>query len=349
MRVAFVGVKRKYQELAPEYRDHFNRYHLELPYYYAKYGKIDVLITTVDYEPNTSLVFPMKYCGGPCGELSCTTEERFKRDDSKYDVVVHWRKWNPELYRPEAINVINCQDHSFSTEWQQSAARAFSENKLYGILCFPKWHKDNLLRECPWLPEDRAIDGLTLGVDTQIYTPSENKDPRKLLWASDPGRGLHELIPLFLRLFTIDKKYELHVCYPDYCRPPELPNHPAIINHGNVANGPELWDLFNTCGVLPYTSTFMEPSSRTHRQAMAAGSLVLYPPNRGTPSDLIEDGRTGIVQDPRLWPAMIVSAVDTGKWKDIGRAARDYAVSENWEVQADRFVEYFESLLGERR
>lgn len=336
MRIAFVGVKRKYWELPPEYRDPFNQYHLELPYYYAKPGN-SVTVTTVDYHDAPRLVGR--------GDLVCIPE-----GDSglhEFDVVIHWRKWFPEFYHPEAVNVINCQDHTFSKEWRDSVQQAFNEKKLYGILCFPGWHKRNLQAES-CLPQERLLDGVTLGVDTEVYRPSPGKDPYQMLWASDPGRGLDGAIGLAIQLFHRDKRFRLHVCHPDYARGNRV-NHPAIIWHGNVNNGPKLWDLFNTTGILPYTSTFFEPSSRAHRQAQAAGSMVLYPPRMGTPSELIVDDQTGIVRDPSRWVDIIEEKVKSGDWERLGKNARDFAVSENWDVQAERFNRLFENILGEKK
>lgn len=339
MRITFVGVKREYQKLTPEYCDFFNQYHLELPYYFARDGKNEVTITTVDYQVRG----PMVFLGG--GSLNCLKEDTFKASIIRNDVIVHWRKWFEEFYKDDgAVNVINCQDHSFGPEWQTAAQKAFAEGKLYGILCFPGWHKQNLLRECPWLPADRALDGVTLGVDTDIYHPVEQKNPREMLWSSDPGRGLNGALELALRLHQKDRGFRLHVCWPDYCQPPRQFSHPAVVWQGNVPNGPRLWDLFNWSGVLPYTCTFMEPSSRAHRQAMAAGSMVLYPPGMGTPSDLIVGDQTGIVKPTSQWVDTILEYVNDGRWREIGARAREYAVSENWAVQAQRFNKLFEGI-----
>lgn len=334
MKVAFVGVKRKYQELAPEYRAAFTQYHLELPYYYAKYGENDVTVTTVDYDHKDSLFGKWDDVHEPT--LNLQQESGFVLSKEKFDVVVHWRKWFPELYRPEAINVINCQDHSFSPEWKESVRQAMNEGKLRGILCFPKWHKQNLHNETG-IPLDRLYDGVTLGVDTDVYKPALVKDPFQMLWASDPGRGLVDAIQFAVRLWQQDKRFHLEVCYPDYVKGMSSISHPAIRFHRNLDNGPKLWELFNSSGILPYTSTFMEPSSRAHRQAQAAGSLVLYPPGRGTPSELIESGKTGVVAPIHTWEKTIRDLVETGEWKKYGEQARELAVSENWSVQAERF------------
>lgn len=350
MKIAFVGVKRKYQELALEYRETFNRFHLELPYYYSRDGRNDVTITTVDYsDPRGGCLFA-GLDSEPIVSLDCQQEKEFVASSEEFDVVVHWRRWHPELYRPEAINVVNCQDHSFGPEWQGEMRRAFEEAKLFGVLCFPTWHKRNLLAECPWLPSERAIDGLTLGVDVDVYRPSAEKDPRQMLWAADPGRGLGGAFELALCLFRRDRRWRLHVCWPDYAvrNFPGLA-HPAVVVRGNVSNGPGLQKIFNETGVLPYTSSFREPSSRCHRQAQAAGSLVCYPPAMGSPSELIESGKDGVVAPIEEWPGLIEDLVESGRWKEIGERARARAVSESWAVQAGRFNAYFGEKLKMRR
>ncbi len=65
----------------------------------------------------------------------------------------------------------------------------------------------------------------------------------------------------------------------------------------------------------------------------------------GTPSFLIESGHTGIVSSPSAWPEQITKMIETGQWKTIGKNAREYAVSENWAVQAQRFYNFFSKDL----
>ena len=248
LKVAFVGVKRKYQEFKPEYRDAFNRFHLEMPFYYARYGGIDVEITTVDYDESS-----VKGLEGG-GSIRCIHEQSWIQTPEHHqaDIIIHWRKWFPELYRPDAINVIMSQDHSFTQEWKDSARIAYGDGQLYGIMCFPTWHKGNLLRELGgWMNPDRAIEGLHLGVDPEIYTPAPDKNPYDMLWASDPGRGLQNAIAVATQLHGFDRRFKLHISYPDYCRKPDIPKHAALIDHGQVPNGAYLQQLFNTCGVMP--------------------------------------------------------------------------------------------------
>jgi hypothetical protein len=340
MRIVFVGITRNYHELPESYRDDFNQYHLELPYYYAAYGPNDIDIATVDYEDSQLHIKE--------GSLCCTFDDRVKHwiNIGQYQLVVHWRKWFPEFYSERALHVINCQDHSFSPEWKRSVIEAFKAGHLYGILCFPTWHKENLYRELEGnIPMNRLIDGVTLGVDTDIYKPDwSRKDPFQMLWASDPGRGLSHALSLAIELYRRDKRFKLVVCHPDYVRGITPIQHPAIDWRGNVPNGPELWDLFNTSGVLPYTSTFMEPSSRAHRQGQAAGCLVLYPPDKGSPSHLIKDG-TGIVAPISQWTDIIYREVTSGGWMTYGYAAREFALLENWQIQAKRFTLLFEEIV----
>lgn len=344
LRVAFVGMKRPSSDMPVGYWPTFVRYHLELPYYYAMFGNTEVTLTTVervDYHESFTLG----------GSIRCMTEGEYRDCNDRFDVVVHWRKWFDDLCDPFARNVILSQDHSYGSEWLENVGRAFGQDHLDGILVFPAWHKERVRQETG-LPIGRLYEGLTLGVDTSVYHP-DAKDPYQLLWASDPGRGLDRLVVPFLRLWERDRRFRLTVTYPDYVRPESLApfssflSHPGVRHLPGVRNGAQLWSLFNSSGILPYSSTFPEPSSRCHRQAMAAGSLVLYPPNMGTPSDLLENGLTGIVEHPEAWPDIIRDMVSSGRWQEIGRNARTLAINENWAVQAHRFHNFFSKGIDE--
>lgn len=338
MKIAFVGFRKDWANLEKRgYVPSFVRYHLELPWYYARDGKNDVDVYTDDpCEANYGESFVD-------GSIHLWDGGDFR--PGEHDVVVHWRKWFEKFRDPDAVNLLNCQDHSFSREWLSDVRRTILKKELRGILCFPTWHRNNLIDEI-CLDDRHIFAGVTLGVDTDVYHPCD-KDPYAMLWAADPGRGIQGTIRLALEMFRIDSRYRLHVCYPDYSPPPPVVKHPAIVWHGNVDNGSSLRKLFNETGILPYTSEFMEPSSRAHRQAMAAGSLVLYPPGKGSPSELIQNDLTGIVSDPGRWSALIDRLVRTGEWKEIGDRARGYAISENWAVQSSRFNDLCEYFLSE--
>lgn len=350
MRIAFVGIEKNWKDLEDkDYTNKFVKYHLELPWYFAEFGGNDVwvvsefdLLTTRRVWTNSCWNKPLSFPSG--GSIRCIRPMEFKLRSEFIDVVVHWRKWFDEFYR-DGKNVINSQDHSYSQEWLNTVRRADEDNKLDGILCFPKWHEENLKREIHFLDDKKFISGLTLGVDTEIYCPKRPKNKFDLLWASDPGRGINGVIELIIKLFQRDKRFKLHICWPDYHSGNMNISHPAIQFHKNLDNGPALWDLFNTCGFLPYTSTFREPSSRAHRQAMAAGCVVLYPENMGTPSDLITNGVDGIVGGSiDDWVEKIIEyANDDETYELMSMNARALAFHENWEVQAKRFNEYFGS------
>lgn len=345
--VAFVGMKRAPSSVADGYWPSFVKCHLELPWYYARYSDCRVHLTTTE---------PVEYSesfqdqGG--GTISTLSEGQFldpffKEDHHPYDLVIHWRKWHEDLYVPGARNVVVLQDHSYGEQWKKDVIGAYQSGKMEGFLCFPTWHKENTIRELGGaIPAEKMYDNLTMGVDTTIFYPN-NKDPFQMLWASDLGRGLDNLINPFLRLWAKDRRFTLNVVYPDYVKPEMVARfshflkHPGVRHLGCVPNGQALWDLFNRCGILPYASTFPEPFSRAVRQAMSAGSMVLYPPEMGCPSRVIENNLTGIIEQPEHWPDIISSFVSSGRWEEIGKNARTYAISESWPVYAKRFHSFF--------
>lgn len=342
MKIAFVGIVKDWEQLKKNsYIESFIKYHLELPWYYAEYGNNHVTVVAtnnLNFEFNTSRV-------------RLIHQDTFLKEDTHYDVVVHWRKWFDELYKEDSINVINSQDHSFGEEWHIKVQNALSGKKLYGITCFPGWHENQISNEVKEFHkgqiflEPKMLPGMTLGVDTEIYKPT-NKNPFQLLWASDPGRGVEGAIKLAIELFQKNKSFRLHVCWPDYYKGNVPVKHPAIVNHNNLLNGQELWDLFNMTSYVPYTATFREPSSRVHRQAMAAGALILYPPNMGTPSELITKD-VGVVADIGQWKDIILHYVNNKTAYDtITKNAVQLAYNERWEVQAKRFTDYFNGVIN---
>jgi len=344
MKVAFVGVKRPFQKFVEQgYVDKFIKYHLETPYYFSALGGNDVTLVTVDHTSQT-VTFPSG------GSLRCVTEQQFRDERLDNDVVVHWRSWFPQLAGFGCVNLMHTCDHSYSRQWVTDVREAFDAGHLTGLLTHRGWHQRQVHKETG-LPLERLFLDCAQGVDDEVFCPSSNKDPYQMLWASDPGRGLAGAIELTLRLYQIDHGFRLNVCWPDYSpRPVYLPNpsHPAVIVHGPVPCGQKLFDLFNDCGVFPYTSTFVEPSSRSHRQAQAAGSLVLYPPDMGSPSELIQSPITGIVAPVQEWPRIIQERVQDGSWRDIGAHAREFAVSQSWAVQSQNFNMLATKLMAEK-
>lgn len=344
MKIAFVGISKDWLKLEKEgYVQKFIQYHLELPWYYSLYNN-DVYIFS---DGATSERFGFVHLN----------DSKLFNGFGKFDVVIHWRKWFEEFYQEGTINLINSQDHSYGSEWLTKFSKAKNENKIDGILCFPKWHRDQLESELIIAQKQYGfnavdvefIDGVTLGVDTEIYKPKQ-KNMFDMLWASDPGRGLQKAMELTLQLFQIDKKYKLHICYPDYVSGQiNIPNHPAFVVHKNLNNGPELWELFNKCAFLPYTSNFREPSSRAHRQAMAAGCVVLYPEKMGTPSDLIQDGVDGVVAPIEKYKDAILDLSKNTSFEFFSKEARRSALKENWQVQAIRFNNVIGEMINEKK
>lgn len=347
--LAFVGIKKKFSSIENELQisvSDFVRYHLELPWYYSLYGKNKVFITTVDQKDQCLL---------PNSSVDVTLVNETDLSKCAVDVVIHWRSWQQWAFDslPNSLHLLQTQDHSFSNEWINNVTKAIREKALSHIIAFETWHANNTHLEIQSIEKnfDRSsiLTKLHLGVDTTIYKPKE-KDPYKLLWASDPGRGLQKCIEVFSILYRLDKRYKLHVLCPDYARNPFSGiNHPGIVTHNNIRNSPELWDMFNTSTYIPYTSTFMEPSSRVHRQGQAAGCCVIYPENMGTPSELIVHCVNGVIMNecskPVDWANMILS-LNGDNSKSIGKSSRMFALTEDWSVQAVRFNNVCSELLN---
>lgn len=361
MRVAFVGIKRPFttikKDIGIDYET-FIRFHIELPFYYSKYGANDVFVTTVDAGPKT--IYELDEWEDPKhnivtsedgSSMMWVVQESYLASmstESKPEVVVHWRAWQQWAWDacPDATHLLHTCDHTYGEEWKNNAKTALKNGQLSRIIAFETWHVRQLQQELQ-VGFENFVTQLHLGVDTEIYHPTE-KDPFKLLWASDPGRGLPGCLEVFGELYKKDRRYHLHVLQPDYVKEPLSVSHPGIKVHRNIKNSPELWDMFNTSMFVPYTSTFMEPSSRVHRQGMSAGSVVLYPSDRGSPSELIINGRTGVIIPQSLnkhfWALKINEIRENGQHLSIGTQARMFSLTEDWSVQAERFNRVIKEL-----
>lgn len=345
LKIAFVGIKRPFLSIQDEIGisiETFIKFHLEIPWYYYFHGANDCYVSTVDTGYSGKRSDPAddeRTTHGSDGGVY-TVKEAWV-GSTHLDVVVHWRSWQQWAYdaSPSSLHLLQTCDHSYSDEWKKNVKGALEGGQLSRIICFDTWHVRNTMRELGvgW---QSVLTNVHLGVDTATYRPLE-KDPFKLLWASDPGRGLTHCLDMFRYLYQRDRRYRLHIACPDYVKNQISISHPAISVHGHLKNGPELWDMFATSAFLPYTCQFMEPSSRAHRQAQAAGCCVLYPSDRGSPSSLIVDGRTGVIMgphpEPLNWALKIDSLRESGEYIKIGTEARIFALTEDWNVQAIRF------------
>lgn len=377
MRVAFVGIKRPFLPIPEEIGISiatFVKYHLEIPWYYSFDGDHHCYVSTVDAGEADPAVDPAdgtdyeyemaRYDSDwACYDrgVYLVREDWLKGQREHYswramDVVVHWRSWQQWAYDacPDSLHLMQTCDHSYSPEWIAAVKGALASGQLGRIICFDTWHVRNTMRELDvgW---DAVLTNLHLGVDTRTYRPLE-KDPFQLLWASDPGRGLAGCLEVFNHLYRRDRRYHLHITYPDYVKQKVSVSHPAVHVHHNMRNGQELWDLFATSAFVPYTCVFPEPSSRVHRQAQAAGCCLLYPPDMGSPSELIISGRTGVI--PRDLEGKPVDAIGWAngidmlrrdeEYRRIGREARLFALTEDWSVQAERFNLVCQEMLRSR-
>lgn len=332
MKVAFVGMPRPMSTVTPSYIDSFMKYHLELPWYFAEHGKMDVVLTVKDDG------FSRSYLFGGGGTLRVISESEWRRSKGGAQAVVHWRSYRPDLESDDCVNILHTCDHTYPEQWKQTVQSAYDRGRLGYISAYETWHVRQVSAELPGIPQDRFLIGITLGVDTDVYRPIAGRDPFKMLWASDPGRGLQLAVEVTAAVWNLDRRFRLHVCYPDYCPKPNLPRHPAFVDHGNLKAGDELWDLWNSCSILPYSSTFPEPSCRCHRQSQASGMVVLYPPKMGTPSELIDHGVTGLVLPISEWPRALLDVTREG-YPVVSSRARKLAEDESWPVQSQRFYE----------
>jgi SAM-dependent methyltransferase len=184
------------------------------------------------------------------------------------------------------------------------------------------------------------------------------RNPRKLVYASSPDRGLRYLLPTFAVAREAVPDLELHVFYgfDNIDKLPENPafpylrrdiqrglDQPGVINHGRVGQ-PELWKHYATAGIWPYQTTFTETSCISSMEAQALGAIPITNPLWA----LRENVQFGVLIPGDCWNDELVKAryaeeivrlvLNERRQEEIRPAMMDYArMRFNWERVVDQF------------
>ena len=147
-----------------------------------------------------------------------------------------------------------------------------------------------------WEQVERVI--LPNGLDLSLYNPDVVRDPNKLIWTSNPNRGLANAVRIFRRLRTKYPDLELHVYGRSAVYGWNAASDPAHETaYLPVASEPHVYlhdplpkDLLakelSTAFALLYPSTWPETFCIAATEAMAAGTPVIAPPYGALPETI---------------------------------------------------------------
>jgi glycosyltransferase involved in cell wall biosynthesis len=254
-------------------------------------------------------------------------------------VVSRWPEFrfvNPKTRVYFWAHDLNYFDRINATNWQY-----FDK-----FLILSKYHYRFFSCAYPFIPAanyEIMSNGLDLGRFDQVV----KRNPKKLIYSSNPDRGLIVLIDIFEELHKWDPELELHVFgyYPDNIR--KLPTYwrdtPGLIYRG-YADQKELAMEYMSSKLWLYPCTWLETFCITAIEAQAAGTPSVVS-DWGCLRERV--GNAGIVVDglikdedhkKRFGDAVKLLLTDEKLWLDLSVAGKKQAENFSWKQTAEHFV-----------
>jgi glycosyltransferase involved in cell wall biosynthesis len=207
------------------------------------------------------------------------------------DVWIIYRE--PELieFIPEGRNVwLVCQDTNYPSLTKERGAR-YSR-----IVALCEDHATHLKHFHTGGNVCVSANGIKAGLIKNIAADPPARNPRRLMYASSPDRGMEYLLQIFPRVRELISDAELHVFYgfdniektvrrvgPDHPiavnmeRIKALLDQPGVTWHGRIGQ-PELLHEWFKSGIWCHPSNFTETSCITSMDAQACGAIPVTRP-----------------------------------------------------------------------
>lgn len=208
------------------------------------------------------------------------------------------------------------------------------------LVCLTQFHKN------AWQWSDKQCAVIGNGVDTALFKgPEVPRNKNKLIWTSNPERGLPIAAKIFQELRKRWPDLELHIYgraavygWDDAFEAPYLPReehlenvvlHEPLNKVGLAKVLRESWAWF-------YPSWWPETYCIAALEAQAAGTPVISVPMGG----LLETVKGGVLS----WDFLnsVSQLRNESKWKKESEAGREFAMGEDWDVIAERWLEVVE-------
>lgn len=201
--------------------------------------------------------------------------------DNPVDVAVAWR--SAQIFKMSGVNArskyVWLHDICNPAGWYSGV-----ENDYDGFIMLSRFHR-SLFK---FLPEEKIVYAAN-GLDPDLLVPLEDlvNEPHRMIWGSDPSRGLQYLLPWWGKIREAVPDAELDVFYgwtphfmaamagePGlqgiYKQIEALKDQPGVHWHGKVGQD-VLAKAYAKAGVLPYMTTFQEIHCITALKAQAHG------------------------------------------------------------------------------
>jgi glycosyltransferase involved in cell wall biosynthesis len=203
-----------------------------------------------------------------------------------------------------------------------------------------------------WSPENPVPFAFTSdGVDLAAIgtpLPLEERDPNKLIWTSNPDRGLAIAAHILQDIRKRWPKMELHVYgrasvygwHPEAEAPflPRDQDTQGIVLHESLPRH-KLYEELKTSWAMFYPTHWPETFCMASLEAQACGTPVIASPFGA----LSETVKGGVLTYDFL--NAVSQLRNKARWRKLSQAGREWAERFDWELVAKQWVEYFEELL----
>lgn len=205
---------------------------------------------------------------------------KYDQDAERCDIFIAWRHNQYCDFAPKmAKKVVWLHDVQQTHYWDETRTES-----LDLIMPLSKWHRENL-KDIP----DSKFFVTRNGIDPSQFVNRHTRDPKRIIYASSPDRGLDTLLEMWPTIKRKDADAELHVFYgftktfdemhkgnqkmrdwKEYIL--GLLKQPGITYHGRV-NHHQLAEEFLKSSIWCYPTNFTEISCITAMKAQAAGAI----------------------------------------------------------------------------
>jgi glycosyltransferase involved in cell wall biosynthesis/GT2 family glycosyltransferase len=214
------------------------------------------------------------------------------------------------------------------------------------FLVLSKYHYRFFSSAYPFIPSS-YFEIMSNGLDLTRFDQTVERNNKKLIYSSNPDRGVAVLIDMFEELHKWDPKLELHVFgyYPDNIRksPTYWRDMPGLIYRGYTPQK-ELAAEYMSSKLWLYPCTWLETFCITAIEAQAAGTPAIAS-DWGCLRERV--GNAGIVIDGlqkneehknKFIKAVKLLLTDEDLWNKYSKAGKEQAKNFSWAKTAEHFI-----------
>lgn len=203
------------------------------------------------------------------------------------------------LYRvPEAVDKFlpRRKNQKVWLLWQDWDYPTLTKKRMNGVdqhITLSKSHGKYMTERYPGIKVWLSSNGLKLDLIESIEREKITRNPKRLMYASSPDRGLKQALISFKKAREFDSDLEFHAFYgfnnlrklskgnPQFKKVitdiEELLDQPGVTFHGRINQRQLMREWFKS-GIYVYETNFFETSHISGMEAMACGAVPIFSP-----------------------------------------------------------------------